>query len=1086
MLPCVKVPLWLTDAYFAETEQLLVDEAPRTTMSPSAFMRGLRPEYYSDTEDCTAIILEREVLEHHLTSITSRNETQGFELFCRKLCERTICPNLRPATGPHGGGDSKADTETIPVAEELSRLWYIGEQSAANARWAFAFSAKKKWAEKVRSDVAGLIDRKRGYQQIFCVTNQFARDGTRSALEDELTRQYKTSITILDLSWIVKEVIENDRKDLAFDYLGIGHEVGARRLGPKDYSRATRLEELENEIGNPSAFGGVERQRVAAALVAARLSRSLERPQIETDGRCQRAIRLATECGSHRQILEAHYETLWTAYWWFDDIALVNRSYEAFEQLVLSSDHASNLEFLSNILQLFFNSVMLQHLTADECDLLARAKRAEARFKEVADQPERPNNSIEVRLLLLMLGLNQSMLAKDTQAISALWPQFSALLEEGKGLGEFDAMRVVRLIEVAGSVARNDPNYDRLVEKVAEFAAERISEGESALVLLKRAKQLDFDRHFDMIRLLGRASRQLAKKEYADQLIEATQLLALAYRSAGLLWAARANCVFAMASIIVESEGESNLRVEIVPTVVLWAWTCLELRHVPDLLEAIQLLNGMLNGLPLTDESKAVLTERLADLDFAFASQILNLKETDLRHLEQLPEMLGSLSMFVSQTALLYSLGYEAKLREIGAIPDQEDAAQAKDLFERLASQLPSDSVLGPLIVNCSGRQTYNSKIIGMRMDVVCEGSDCSILVAEAFLAATEAFFATAVELEIVPHTEQVSIEVTEVEAINEPTFAFDQNEMRGQIAWPKDRLPASFSVNGKVQHLLIEAAARIMDAACFIKHTRVARTLVDDEAVFDRVAIISVAGNSYHRMLSRFLSRLSEKVSPASEMFPTRHDRPFIVRKETSVQANMANSEPSIAASIKQVLGDNHRKMTIQSVINVHSWNQAGWQGVLYGSAGPRTPPLLGLLFADEVGARKIFKGWRDRFGSDDTADEIHISIVRGISEKHPHHYVVIIASNPVKPKQPSENHHVIFASRMQRMQPDSSVNIDNFLSAYRSTGRYGLLPAVRRSNGPDFILDLAIGKRELSVKRKSEIGPYDFERVALKMSGD
>jgi hypothetical protein len=30
-----------------------------------------------------------------------------------------------------------------------------------------------------------------------------------------------------------------------------------------------------------------------------------------------------------------------------------------------------------------------------------------------------------------------------------------------------------------------------------------------------RYKQLDFDRHFDMIRLFGRAARQLTKKEYA-------------------------------------------------------------------------------------------------------------------------------------------------------------------------------------------------------------------------------------------------------------------------------------------------------------------------------------------------------------------------------------------------------------------------------------------------------------------------------------------------------------------------------------------------------------------------------------------
>src|SRR3990172_2451693 len=89
--------------------------APR--VSPSKFMRDIRPEYYSDTEERASYVLSASTLECHLESITARNQTHDFEIFCRKLCERTICPNLRPQTGPDGGGDSKADTETYPVAE---------------------------------------------------------------------------------------------------------------------------------------------------------------------------------------------------------------------------------------------------------------------------------------------------------------------------------------------------------------------------------------------------------------------------------------------------------------------------------------------------------------------------------------------------------------------------------------------------------------------------------------------------------------------------------------------------------------------------------------------------------------------------------------------------------------------------------------------------------------------------------------------------------------------------------------------------------------------------------------------------------
>ena len=49
-----------------------------------------------------------------------------FEEFYRHIAEVEICPNLLPQTGPTGGGDSKVDSETYPVSENLSAYWYFG------------------------------------------------------------------------------------------------------------------------------------------------------------------------------------------------------------------------------------------------------------------------------------------------------------------------------------------------------------------------------------------------------------------------------------------------------------------------------------------------------------------------------------------------------------------------------------------------------------------------------------------------------------------------------------------------------------------------------------------------------------------------------------------------------------------------------------------------------------------------------------------------------------------------------------------------------------------------------------------------
>ena len=216
-------------------------------------MRKLRPEYYSDTEDRVKYILDAPNLEYHLESITSRNQTHDFEIFCRKLCERTICPNLRAHTGPDGGGDSKADTETYPVAEEIAVLFYIGETKAAKERWAFAFSAKEKWSTKVRDDVKGIVETGRDYKRIFFVTSRFTRDKDRARIEDELSKKYKIPVTIHDRSWIVKEIIENDRKDIAYNYLKIGEAKNdPLRLGPYGHRGPRGPDRGAQDAGRPN------------------------------------------------------------------------------------------------------------------------------------------------------------------------------------------------------------------------------------------------------------------------------------------------------------------------------------------------------------------------------------------------------------------------------------------------------------------------------------------------------------------------------------------------------------------------------------------------------------------------------------------------------------------------------------------------------------------------------------------------------------------------------------------------------------------------------------------------------------------
>ena len=648
-------------------------KAQEKLVLPSEFMRQLRPGLYSDSTTRDQHQLKAEILSYHLDTITERNETHDFELFCRKLCERTICPNLRPATGPEGGGDSKADTETNPVSDEISKL-YCGLANSGSERWAFAFSAKKTWADKARSDVAGIIATNRGYKRVFFVTSRAARAKVRADVEQELSEKYGVIVTIHDRSWIVEEVIEKNRRDLAYNYLGIGEKTSERELGPSDYSRKQQLDDIERELTDPAAFVGMEMQRATEALVAAKLARELELPRTDVDGKFSRAIRLADDGGTQRQQLTARYESLWTAFWWFDDLKAVVQGYEAFEARVIADDHAKNLEVLCNLAQLLFNIVVHGHLSEEQTGLKARIARLSSRLSVLASDANRPNNALEARTSLLTIEVNEAVRAGDSKRLSSLWSQFSDVLVKADGMGEFDVNRLTRLVEVFGQAAGKDRGYRDLVDQVSEFVTKRAGESQGALVLLKRARQLDFDENMEMIRLLGKAARLLTKKEHADDLIDAQAHLSLGYRSAGLLWAARASCTSAAATLFIEGEEEGGLSPTVLPLLMNAAWQAVELKHLPEVLQIIQIVRGCLSSLPYDESSLKRAGEQLQDFDLILACQLANLSAAEVPQLDILPDILARLGLIQSRATLLYMLGYEHVLREEGWISSSTSA----------------------------------------------------------------------------------------------------------------------------------------------------------------------------------------------------------------------------------------------------------------------------------------------------------------------------------------------------------------------------------------------------------------------------
>lgn len=1038
-------------------------------------MRSYRPEYYSDTQGAAAYRLDASALEQRLDTLTARNQTHDFEVFCRKLCERLICPNLKPATGPEGGGDSKADSETIAVADEISTLGYIGEANAGRERWAFAFSAKKTWASKARKDIDGIAATDRGYTKVFFVTSQYARAKARAELEDELSKTHGFRVEILDRSWIVDRIIECGYADLAVHYLGVGEVVKEARLGPLDYSRSNDLADLEKSLQDPKAYEGMEGQRVTDALVAAKLSRGLDRPRFETDGRFNRAIRQADDHGTFRQKLEARYERLWTAFYWFDDIALLEREYDVFEAMALSSDAAKNLEFAGNLLQNLFTVTMHGLRTAEEVGLTRRVDRLKARLETLAAEAERPNNALEAETSLLILEVNLAML-EDRQRLAGLWPRFSSVLDRARGLGEFSTDRVVKLVEVFGQIAGDDEAYSHLIDQLAAFVGARVSEGEGAKVLLKRARQISETNGLEAIRLLGRASLQLSKREYAEELVEATYLLSVAYRGAGMLWAARTSALYAVANLTMIAEEDSEYPVEIIPALMLLCWIDVELRHLPELMDSLRLLKGARSRQQLDSASETHLQERLDHLDLVLAAQMLNFTEEELHQVTALPDLLGGLGLTQSQGALLYALGHEDALGAGQDSPDGESFDVLRDLYGKLASQPAGDLDGRPLITNEGPSARYETRILGMRVSVVFATSETSLQAAEAIVGSLESFFATMLSLRVGAHTEIFEIRLVEREGLEEPEFELADDSLSAVVSWPAGASPTSPVLRNLTQPFLLTTAGLVFAATCAGPGIAdVLKSLTEDDALMDRGAMIAMGTNSRNRAFNAFASHLGPWTAASETVYPVQADRPLTTSTRLREPTDAGDPSTGPSGEIKD-----HRRIEVRSIIDIHAWDRAGWTGMFFASVGPNIPPIIGLHFRDKSAARRIFARWRERVGQSDLDNEIHLALIQDLPDQPKSHYAALVTSG--MDNRSDGGRFLMVPARLTTMTPATDQNLQRFLSHWRQAGCFLLAAAVFDAQGDiEIQKDLTLLKRDLVLKKYGEITDQDIESVAF-----
>lgn len=599
------------------------------TLKPSDFLRNRRPEKYSDSIVTETPQITRDVLEYHLDTLTNRSQEKEFEHFARKLAEKELCPNLLPQTGPTGGGDSKVDSETYPVSEEISIAWYQGNASA-NERWGFAISAKKEWKSKFKSDVKKAVETNRGYSLIYFITNQFVRDKLRAEVEDKLKKEFGVETHILDRSWIVDRVINHDRLEIAAKTLSIESLQlrPSKKIGPIDAKREVELKELDKEINDPERYIGKTYQLAEDCLQSAILASELELNRHEVDGRFSAALRVAEKVGDRRQTLRMNYRHAWVSCFVYDDVAQMSRLYDKVEELGLSSSNADDIELVNNLWNVLFANASLENSKQQDFKVNERGNRLKKRLEELSSDDARPNNSLNIKTMLCFHRLTELQQNKsDPKNIDLIFHALETIIENSRNLGQYPFDSYKEIIFELGEFYVSNEAYDKLFNRVLDVQQERTSEGEAGAALVNRGVQkFKAGMIYEAVKEFGRAQEKLIKEEYQHELVRCLIAFGGTYRAAGLYWAARSSLLAALSICITEHHSSGFMHQAALLAAKELAWIEIKLGRVQHILFSLTLVNMIANSLQLNEKTRKMHCDFIQHIDAIFAMLFVSIR----------------------------------------------------------------------------------------------------------------------------------------------------------------------------------------------------------------------------------------------------------------------------------------------------------------------------------------------------------------------------------------------------------------------------------------------------------------------------
>lgn len=1045
-------------------------------MKPSEFYKMRRPEFFSDSKIIDQTVLPREVLAYELSKISTNQKQDEFETLCRKLAEKFITPNLIPQVGPTGGGDGKTDSETYPVSPSISDRWFVPENGwTKDEKWAFAISAKEEWKGKAKGDIKKIVDTKRDYTRVYFMTNQLVSSKKKKNTQDEFRKLFDIEIIILDGEWILEHIYNNKNIEIAVDSLNLSNAYKSKekQLGKNDTFRLGELEKLEKNISNPNRYFEYDFQLVEDALETAILSRMLEKPRDEIEGKFDRAFRFCKKVNNSKQWIMIYYQRAWTYLNWYDDYALFVEDYKKLKIYVSKNPDISNVELYFNLFNLLnalsLNSVC--NLADYGIDIENERIEIIKILSEIENDEQKPNSALTAKTYKTFIELTLCIHKREDP--DNYFKTLSDILLQSKTFIDYPFESTRQIIEQFGDIFPDNLEYDNLIDNLAELSERRYSELASGEIFVRRGGQkLNAKCYKESIVYFGKAVIKLAKEESKDGMCLVLLGLGMAYRELGLIWASN-NCytsVCALSFKSISESGKPNKRIyqsleEIIKNELF-------LGRLPSLFtwyEMLSILNRTMNiqSVDKEDIPFALLT------DGCLSTRILHTDSSHTEDLQYLPDLLEKIELFSSYNTVLYKLGHIEKI-----LDDYDDINSEQDLdefFKMVANQPFVKQMLHQTIFMSEDELHLSSNILGCDFLIKFPNDIEILLVVETLLAFLEGFFGTSMS-ELMAHTENIVINVIKANDIHGLEFEYNENDYEYNLSIE------SFNITTKNRGLIWDSLLNLV-TDILVKHfiakdiDHFVSNLFEKEEVHERLSLIIEHRNFMINLLGNAPKLFF------SDWKKYANSKQYIYKREIPISYNYDIKDIEKEFKKKDIEKVRHDEIKTHSVIDVPLWNKAKWKGfgfLLHPQEG------LGIILAFENidAGIKIFKKWINRFGKVDKLDSIKITIIKGIDERNPYWYRVHISANIENNNLLQSNKLFTVASRIHEMNANSPENLNNLLGFFNRLKKYTLYPAKISQSGNDIkpFFEKGILKTSLIIKDAWEIGENDVDRVVIR----